>query len=125
MLMSMWKYFKKSTELPFFDNMMENPDYFKRAKGMTFHIASMSPRDYLIECAKAGNTSLDRQIEITSIKLVKEYADRTLSGSKMPLPYIQYDSDGYVSQEGRHRALVAEQLGLKKMPVLIIKRKVN
>ena len=123
--MSLWKYFKKSTGLPFFDSMMDNPEYFKKAKGMTFHIASMSPQDYLIECAKAGETSLARQIEITSSNLVKEYADRARSGSKMPLPYIQYDSDGYVSQEGRHRARVAQELGLKKMPVLIIKRKLK
>lgn len=105
------------TDIPVYDNMMNKPAYHKRAKGMTFKIVYMSPDEYLTRCARMFNTPFKyRMIES---QLVEKYKKRVLNGSKMPLPVIDEKEQ---SQEGRHRAMVAKELGVKRMPVLIVQR---
>jgi hypothetical protein len=48
---------------------------------------------------------------------VEQYFKRAKQGEKMPIPVIDVV---HHTQEGRHRAMVAKQLGLKKIPVLFV-----
>ncbi len=49
---------------------------------------------------------------------INEYTERTLEGSKMPIPVLDYND---MSQEGRHRAVVAKELGVEEIPVLVVR----
>ena len=60
-----------------------------------------------------------RERDVVIKKYVDLYYDKTKKGSKMPLPVLDFEGN---NQEGRHRAMVAEKLGLKKMPVLIVEK---
>lgn len=114
------KYFRMDTGLPWYDGMIKNPDYYKRAKQVKFKIVQMSPRKYMEEVAKQQHTSVGRQYEMVSPDYVERYKQRALAGEKMPL--LSLESTSYAdTQEGRHRAVVAEELGVKKIPVIVVK----
>ena len=113
------KYFKKQTGMSFYDGILKNPEYHKREKGIHHKIVYMTPAQYMREVAIQQKTSVGRQEEMLSPKLIKEYKKRTLAGSPMPMPTIEVNPD---VQEGRHRAMVAKELGIKKMPVMKVWR---
>jgi len=108
------KYFQKKTGCSFYDNIMKNPEYHIRAKGIHHEIVEMTPHQYMRECAFMQGTTMEHQYQMVEPKLVEEYKKRTLAGSPMPMPSLEPP----YNQEGRHRAMVAKELGLKKIPVL-------
>ena len=125
-----------TTEMPYYNSMIQkghiagnrNPvEYFKQNKGLIFEIFYMSPEEYIKQSYIIQGysdivefpTLLERYMRITIDKnKVKEYKERTLSGSKMPIPVLDYDN---ISQEGRHRAIVAQQLDVQEIPVLVVR----
>lgn len=81
----------------------------------------MSPTQYFLECMKVQGYK----------KSLKEYADETVNpelvekhyksmveGGKFPLPFIDHVKG---HQEGRHRVLAAEKMGVDSVPVVIIR----
>ncbi len=102
--------------------------YFKENKGLIFEIVWMSPTQYLEESYKIHGrhvdygkykTSLEQYMYYTiNTDKINEYIERTLEGSKMPMPVLDYDK---LTQEGRHRAVVAMELGVEEIPVLVIR----
>lgn len=113
-----WKYFQKKTDMPFYDQMMENPEYFARAKKMSGKITMMKPQEYLKQCAKLQGISYERTVAIIDPEHamnIRKNIEKT--GSKMPMPVLDYASK---EQEGRHRAHICIQLGLQEMPVLVV-----
>ena len=54
----------------------------------------------------------------TRKSLIEKYKERTLEGSKMPMPVLDYDK---LEQEGRHRAVVAMELEVEEIPVLVVR----
>ncbi len=118
-----------TTGLSYYDGMIRPTlknahEYFKNNKGLIFEIEWMNPEEYLIKAFKIHKSFLDDlQFEFyidanVNFELVEEYKQRTLSGSKMPIPVLDYNS---MSQEGRHRAVVAQQLDVDEIPVLVVK----
>ncbi len=105
-------------------------EYFKTNKRLVFEIVWMSPEEYLERAYKihkktslmySGLTQLpfETYLEINiNPDLIQEYTERTLEGSKMPMPVLDYDK---LTQEGRHRAVVAQQLNVEEIPVLIVR----
>lgn len=104
-------------------------EYFKTNKGLVFEIVWMSPTQYLEESYKIHRKfSIDYGIPQITFEtylktnidpdLINEYVQRTLEGSKMPMPVLDYDK---LTQEGRHRAVVAKELGVEKIPVLVVR----
>ena len=119
--------------MPFYDNMMDMPEYFAEKKGYTFEIVEMSPDDYLYEVAwgfskdkeeKASPKELRRRFEHERIskELIEKYTDRWKKGEKPPMLTIEYRKtkygDIFFAQEGIHRAVMAKRLGVKKVPVM-------
>lgn len=113
------KHFSNTTDLSFYDGIIKYPEYHKQAKGMCGRIVHMSPDKYFEGSAKIQKTSALRQREMVYDQLVKKYIKRSNAGGKMPLTVLDFEGN---NQEGRHRAMVAEKLGLKKMPVLIVEK---
>lgn len=108
----------------------DNPlEYFKNNKGIIFEIERMSPEEYLTRVYTIHmNNRILENIEIDTIEdylldhidfeNVKKYKERTLEGSKMPMIVLDYKRN---EQEGRHRAVVAQQLEVKEIPVLVVR----
>ena len=118
--------FESRTALPTYDDMLADPEYFAAQKNTVFTVVKMYPRLYAVH-AKQGFKGMDGDFKPEE-HLIFEYAKKVLNGSRMPMPYLQYElvqsklRGEYTSfrQEGRHRATVAEVLGAHKMPVLIV-----
>ncbi|MFA5025675.1 MAG: ParB N-terminal domain-containing protein [Candidatus Shapirobacteria bacterium] len=115
-----WKYFSKKTDMPFYDGIYSKPEYHRRAKKLEAEIVMLTPAKYYQECGKLHKQTAFSQENIVDlqhvdniIKSIKE------TGSKMNLPMLDY---AYETQEGRHRAKIAQKLGLKEIPVLVVKR---
>lgn len=124
-----YPYFDLQTDLSYYDDMLENPEYFRERKRTCTAIVEMTPNEYLDAVAiqqfprfKKDNPeykNLDEYKEFMIKNMSKERIDylkkSALSGCKLPMPLID-ERDG--GQEGRHRAVVARELGIKKIPVL-------
>ncbi len=57
----------------------------------------------------------------TSKIAVKKYKDKMIKGDKIKSPELWIENDETFKQEGRHRLMAAESLGVKKIPVVIYK----
>jgi len=118
----------KTTDLPLFDNLLKHPAYFKRNKGMTRRIEFMSPREYFRrikqnryerfkDWEEAGGFE-----EWAEAQKIEKYANAMRDNSKFPMPSLEHRGN-YLSQEGRHRMLAAERLGIDRVPTLIVKNR--
>ena len=114
------KIFQDKTGVSYYDDMIDNPDYFKRAKRLSFKIKKMRPDDYFKEASKIHGVSLEHEYQMLRDKDLKAYVEWTKQGSKMPLPYLHYGEHG--GQEGRHRTAVAKKLGKNRIPVMTVSR---
>lgn len=108
------------TGMSYYDEFL-NPrdhDYKKLAKGLQGEIVMMSPDDYIQSLAKdIFHKSVDRVMRGVNYENVDKYADKMKNGTKFDMPILNIADE---TQEGRHRALAAAKLGVKKIPVLVI-----
>lgn len=132
-----------TTGMPYYNSMIQKGhiagnrdpvEYFKSNKGITFKIEWMSPDEYLEKSFEIHKELQSKYQNISNLivksklstylndnidsDLIQEYTERTLEGSKMPMPVLDYDN---MSQEGRHRAVVAKQLEVEEIPVLVVR----
>jgi len=110
-------------DMPIYDNMLANPEYFESAKGLKFEIVGMSPKTYMNLVAIQQNTTTERLSSMVSRSIVQKYADMMERGIKFPM--LLLDNSKYKGQEGRHRALAAMQaypggFPIRKVPVMIV-----
>lgn len=108
-----------NTGMSFYDNLLKNPDYFKRAKGIEGNITWMSPENYMRLSAYVHGGPVSREYDMLVNELVNQYAHRMEAGDRFPIPVIDLDVD---LQEGRNRAAAAQSMSYKQIPVLIVKR---
>jgi hypothetical protein len=128
-------FFSTTTNIPEYDSMLDDADYFYYNKDKLAELVYMRPMEYITKCSNGrynkdicgfGHT-VNQEIAGAKKSLVKKYAEDMKKGSKFPVPIIEYDKRG-ISQEGRHRALAVQLLidegYVKKsytIPVVIIK----
>lgn len=104
-----------------YDNLIDNKfdniaiDY----KNMDWDIEYMSPEDYIRMVAKQQGTTYEQQFSYIRQDKVEELKDLISKGTKLYMPFIN-NVKGEISQEGRHRAIAAMKMGIKKIPVLVI-----
>ena len=110
-----------TTEMPYYDNMLRNPEYFRDEKGVSFRISkNQSPAKYIEQCANARNTTREQLLANREQALIDKYAAAMQAGEKFPLPVIDY-TRGF-TQEGLHRAFAAEQINLSTMPYMSVSK---
>ena len=102
-------------------DMLKDPEYMAKKKGMVGEIVWMSPQEYIERCEQGfkstGSKGLVRQGR--DPKLIKQYAQEMQKGDKFPM--LELDYRGGFAQEGLHRAMAAELLGVRKVPVFVTK----
>jgi len=96
-------------------------DYQKLSKGREAHVEMMSPKKYFDEIGQdidhfsSGTRDADGYRD--NIEQYKKAAQR---GDKFAMPWIEYKEGKYDGQEGRHRAAMAHELGVERMPVVVV-----
>jgi len=100
-------------------DMLKDPEYMAKKKGMVGSVEWMSPEDYIERCVRGfksiGSKGLVQQGR--DPKLIKKYAQDMQRGDVFPILELDY-RDGF-AQEGLHRAMAAEMLGVEKVPVWV------
>lgn len=112
-----------TTDMPFYDEMLRKPEYFKEAKGLEFKIVDMDPQDYLDRVAKEfkkTNPEAGSFDTYANQDLINEYAQKMSAGEKFPM--LTFDTRNGFSQEGRHRAKAAIKAGIRKVPVMMVNK---
>ena len=118
--------FKDSTMVPDYEKLKnskydELPSYYQN---MEAEVVYMSPKEYLEYCAKLQDTTYAEQLSIVNgphgLSKVNKLIDLINNGVELNMPFLNFVK-GYISQEGRHRAKAAMDLGYTKIPVLVIK----
>ena len=111
---------KDTTGMPNYDDMIQNPEYFKKQKGKDAQIVTMSPDEYIKKVLKGFNTSLDKLMSGRDKDKINKFADQMKNnGKKFPILTLDY-TGSKLSQEGVHRALAANKAGIKQVPVLVV-----
>jgi len=108
-----------TTEMPFYDDMMKNPDYFAQQKGLQSKLVNMPPAEYISAVMKAKNVTREDILSHRDPVTISKYAELMKGGTKFPILTLDY-SKGRLSQEGLHRALAAEEAGITEVPVLVV-----
>lgn len=96
-----------------------NLDYAKEHGYNGCFIASMSPDEYMDRCSKQIFSSPIEDVHdgMENKDNVHKYAELMKNGTKFDMPYLDILNH---SQEGRHRAMAAKELGIKEIPVLYL-----
>ena len=118
--------FKNVTNIPDYDKLMsgkynELPDKYSN---MVAEVVNMSPEQYFKYCAEIQKTTYDEQFSYLRKEVVDKIIGLMDNGVKMDMPYLNFVKGG-TSQEGRHRAKAAMDMGIKSIPVLVIDNKEN
>ena len=107
------------TGLSYYNDMMRDPAYFLRDKGMEAKVVRMSPNQYLVKSAEIRGVSLQHELRIVNKADVEKYSIMMSHGIVFDLPVLDYVGR---DQEGRHRVLAAKKLGIKSIPVFVVKK---
>ena len=107
------------TGLSYYNDMMRDPVYFLRDKGMEAKVVRMSPNQYLVKSAEIRGVSLQHELRIVNKADVEKYSIMMSHGIVFDLPVLDYVGR---DQEGRHRVLAAKKLGIKSIPVFVVKK---
>lgn len=113
---------KTKTGFSFYNNLIDDPEYMKKSKGLVGSIIMMTPNEYFEHCGEIFHTSKQTQIDHTlADKDNIEYLKQVILkyNRKFPIGYLNIRDK---QQEGRHRMAVAGELcGYNTpQPVLIV-----
>lgn len=98
---------------------LKYPGYHEAFKNQTARIVFMTPDEYFEQSGKSRSkpqTADEEKRDIVESKM-QPLRDAVKNGKILPMPYIDFVGN---SQEGRHRAMLAKELGLKEIPVALI-----
>lgn len=114
----------KTTDVPLWNAILKKPAYHKEAKGIERSIDFMSPEKYFEKVER--KLGIERETgkphkDWADPEIVKKYAKEMEEGAKFPMPGLEYGNKAYFGQEGRHRMLAAEMLGIDRVPVLVMR----
>lgn len=113
---------RTTTEMPDYDKLIQSidseylRDYFRDQKGKEAKMVDISPDEYLQAVDRGFDHGVMNGIEDEK---VQRYAAKMKAGETFPALTLDY-SIGYLSQEGRHRALAAKAVGIDSVPVLVV-----
>lgn len=108
------------TGMSYYDDFLnvKDHDYKRLAKGLQGEIIYMAPMEYVKRLGTdIFHCSLERVMRGVDHDNVQQIMDKMTSGTKYNLPILDLANE---TQEGRHRALAADKLGVKKIPVLVV-----
>jgi len=108
------------TGMPFYDSILENPEYFIKNKEIKFSLVYMSPDEYIKKVSDLQGINSDEQSDNILPSNIDKIVNKMKEGAKIYVPIIEFFPQK--AQEGRHRAFAAKKLGLQLIPVYIFYR---
>lgn len=112
--------FKLGPTTPNQMDMMKDPEYWRKKKGVTWEIEWMSPNEYIERCAQGFQTDEMEIRRQRDSELIDDYRFDMEDGDKFPMLDLDY-RDGAFGQEGLHRAMAAERANVEQVPVFIMR----
>ncbi len=106
-------------DMPFYNGLVEDPEYFAKEKGFKGHIVYMTPEEYMDIAAKIHGVTRAREYDMVVGRLMIKYSHDMEAGVAFPIPVIDLAIN---LQEGRHRVAAAQSVGATMVPVLIVER---
>lgn len=115
--------FKNTTGQANYDNLINNKpfegsgnyktiqEYMAKEKGKVGKIVQMTPDEYLAQIPQSEPSTVSMERLRTAVA----------NGDKIDMPYLD-TSSGNLAQEGRNRAYLAKEMGIKEMPVLVVEK---
>lgn len=91
------------------------PLYSILNKGKTATLEYIKPDQYIYNVARGFGLTYQDALAPVDNDRVKKYAEDMKRGDKFPVPFYVNNKS---SQEGRHRAMAAKQLGCEVIPVI-------
>lgn len=95
----------------------ENPIYFMLHKSERDSLIYISPEQYLEEVSKGFKSTVEDTLKLVNSSLVDKYVQDMKKGDKFPIGFYIVGSS---HQEGRHRAVAMQRLGVTTFPVVKI-----
>ena len=97
---------------------MSPDEFLKLTKKTSENTASRESRDRLLNMSQE-----EYEKSISEEHKLKRIREGLKEGKDIPIGYIEYAPEGNkpVEHEGRHRALVAKELGMNEIPVVLIR----
>ena len=97
-----------------------HPVYYAINKNETHTLTYITPEQYIRIISKGFGLTYQEAIDSGAVnkETVLKYAKAMKSGEKFPIGWYRVNSS---SQEGRHRALAAMELGCKSIPVVVFR----
>ena len=95
----------------------ENPIYFMLSKSEKYSLIYISPEEYLKQVSKGFKTTVEETLKLVNMSLVDKYVEDMKKGDKFPIGFFIVGSS---HQEGRHRAVAMQKLGVTKFPIVKI-----
>ena len=108
----------KTTGMSYYDSILNKSGrvgYMYWEKGLEGEIEYMSPEEYLKRVREGFKSEVDSGLFKDSQNKIKKAIKQ---GEKIDMPVLLYGENRF-EQEGRNRAMVAIELGLKKIPVFV------
>lgn len=106
----------------YYDGLLQDPEYYRKRKGVVGSIEYMTPEEYFHACAKGFNSTFGAQVNRLSPAAVQDVKDVLDRGISLTVPYLNYSENSF-AQEGRHRMkAVADIFGWDyEVPVLVVR----
>jgi len=105
-----------------YDNIMNDPETYEEL-GITSEIKYMSPDEAMEMMAEGQGKSVwqivNRRKQQGGDKKVRQFAKDMSDGKKFDMPLMYFAPGGFI-QDGYHRLMAANALGIKQVPVLIV-----
>ena len=129
-LVESYPFHTDTTEMPFYDDMIDalqandkyTLDYLAREKGLKPELVKMSPDEYIDAVVKGFSSTRENVVRERDTEKVERFAKKMEGGEKFPILTLDYTRNPKrVSQEGVHRSLAAKEIGVKEVPVLIVR----
>lgn len=124
---------EKTTDMPYYDGMIQDPKYYWKEKGKKYRILMVDRNSFESLLADGfGVPQAEIPLRLSSSHIEK-YKHAMLGGEKFPIPVLEYSVSwvdffgkkkekptAHFSEEGHHRVVAAIQAGMEKVPVMIV-----
>lgn len=106
----------------YYDGLLQDPEYYRKRKGVVGSIEYMTPEEYFHACAKGFNSTFGAQVNRLNPAAIQDVKDVLDRGISLTVPYLNYSENSF-AQEGRHRMkAVADIFGWDyEVPVLVVR----
>jgi len=94
---------------------LDNDYYGKEAK-----LVKMTPEEYINRAGSDVGYKDEGVRSSVNRNRVEYYKERAMEGDMFPYPWLEYKSGKLKGHDGRHRAMMAKELGLEELDVVEI-----